>query len=84
VRDNYERSYIPCAHLFVEGLLDLGVTHEDKAATLEVEVFESVEVLLLKPMCHFELGLVDFGVECVDDGGTFLQSDGSVGYEVNR
>jgi hypothetical protein len=32
----------------------------------EVEVFESAEVLLLEPMRCFELGLVDFGVECVD------------------
>jgi hypothetical protein len=35
---------------------------------LEVGVFESVKVLLLKPMNHFEPGLVDLGVECVDVG----------------
>jgi hypothetical protein len=39
-------------------------------------------VLLLKLMCHFELGLVDFGVECADISRTFLQGDGSAGYEV--
>jgi hypothetical protein len=83
-RDNYEGSYIPCTHLFVEELLDLGVTHEDEAAVLEVEVFESVEVLLLKPRHRFESGLVDFGVECIDIGGMFLQGDGSAGYEVSR
>jgi hypothetical protein len=39
---------------------------------LEVEVFEGAEVLLLKPMCHFESGLVDFGVEGVDISRMFL------------
>jgi hypothetical protein len=38
-------------HLFVEGLLDLGIVHEDQAATLKV--FEGAEVLLLEPRCHF-------------------------------
>jgi hypothetical protein len=47
---------------------------------LEVEVFESAEVLLLKPMCCLESGLVDFGVEGVDISRTFLQGDGT-GYE---
>jgi hypothetical protein len=37
-------------HLFVEGLLYLGVAYKDKAAVLEVEVFESVEVPPLEPM----------------------------------
>jgi hypothetical protein len=51
---------------------------------LEVEVFENVKVLLLKPTCCFEVGLVDFRVKCVDVGGTFLQDDGSsAGYEVS-
>jgi hypothetical protein len=49
---------------------------------LEVEVLEGVEVLLFKPSCCFELGLVDFGVEGVDVGGTFLQGDGTAGDEV--
>jgi hypothetical protein len=51
--------------------------HEDEATVLEVKVFESAEVLLLKPTCHFESGLVDFGVECIDVCRTFLQGDGS-------
>jgi hypothetical protein len=39
---------------------------------LEVKVFEGAEVLLFKPSCCFELGLIDFGVEGVDVSGTFL------------
>jgi hypothetical protein len=69
-------------HLCVKGRLDLGIAHEDQAAALEVEVFEGVEVLLLKPMCRFESGLADFGVKGIDVSGTFLQGDGTVGYEV--
>jgi hypothetical protein len=57
--------------------------HEDEAAALEVEVFESAEVLLLELTHCFELGLVDFG-ERVDVSGTFLQGDGSAGYEVSQ
>jgi hypothetical protein len=49
---------------------------------LEVEVLEGAEVLLLKPSCCFESSLVDFGVEGVDVGRTFLQGDGAVGDEV--
>jgi hypothetical protein len=71
-------------HLFVEKLLYLGVVHEDEATALEVEVFESVEVLLLEPMCSFESGLVDFGVECIDVSGTFLQGNGLAGYEISQ
>jgi hypothetical protein len=41
-------------HIFVERLLYLGVVHEDKAAMLEVKVFESAEVLLLELMHRFE------------------------------
>jgi hypothetical protein len=41
-------------------------------------------VLLLKPTHHFESGLVDFGVECVDVSGMFLQGNGAVAYEVRR
>jgi hypothetical protein len=59
-------------HLFVEGLLDLSVADEHQAAVLEVEVFQGVEVLLLKPSRCFELSLVDFGVEGIDVSGTFL------------
>jgi hypothetical protein len=77
------RGPIPSAHLFVERLLYLGVAHED-STTLEVKVFESAKVLLLKPTRHFESSLVDFGVECVDVSRKFLQGDGSVGYEVSR
>jgi hypothetical protein len=51
---------------------------------LEVKVFEGAKVLLLKLTCHFELGLVDFGVESIDVGRMFLQGDGSVGYEVSQ
>jgi hypothetical protein len=40
-------------------------------------------VLLLKLMCCFEPGLVDFGVECIDVGRTFLQGNGLAGYEVS-
>jgi hypothetical protein len=69
-------------HLFVKGLLDLGIAHEYQAAALEVEVFESAEVLLFKLSCCFESSLVDFGVESIDVGGTFLQGDGAVGYEI--
>jgi hypothetical protein len=58
--------------------------HEYQAAVLKVEVFEGVEVLLLKPTCCFESGLVDFGVECVDVSRTFLQGNGAAGYEVRR
>jgi hypothetical protein len=73
------------AHIFLlRDFLDLGVAHEDWATMLEVEVFEGVKVLLLKPPCRFEPGLVDFGVECIDVSGTFLQGDGLVGYEVSR
>jgi hypothetical protein len=57
---------------FVEGLLDLGVAHEHQAAVLEVEVFEGVEVLLFKPPRCLESSLVNFGVEGIDVGGTFL------------
>jgi hypothetical protein len=71
-------------HLFVKGLLDLGIAHEDQAAVLVVEVLEGAEVLLLKLTCGFESGLVDFGVESVDISGTFLQGDGVAGYEVCR
>jgi hypothetical protein len=84
VQDNGEGSYLSCVHLFVEGLLDLGIAHEDQAAMLQVKVFEGVEVLLLKLMCHLESGLVDFGVECIDISGSFLQGDGAVGYEVSQ
>jgi hypothetical protein len=35
-------------------------------------------------MCCFEPGLVDFGVECIDIGRTFLQGDGAAGYEVSQ
>jgi hypothetical protein len=40
--------------------------------------------MLFKLLCCFESGLVDFGVEGVDIGGTFLQGDGAVGDEVGR
>jgi hypothetical protein len=33
---------------------------------------------------HFESGLVNFGIECIDVGGTFLQGDGTAGYGVSR
>jgi hypothetical protein len=56
--------------------------HEDQAAMLEVEVLEGAEVLLFKLSDCFELGLVNFGVEGVDVGGTFLQGDGVAGYEI--
>jgi hypothetical protein len=46
--------------------------HEHQAATLEVEVFEGVEVLLFKLSRCLELSLVDFGVEGIDVGRTFL------------
>jgi hypothetical protein len=49
-----------------------GIAHEYQAATLEIKVFESVEMLLFKPSRCFESSLVDFGVESVDIGGTFL------------
>jgi hypothetical protein len=39
---------------------------------LEVEVFDGVEVLLLKLLGCFESGLVNFGVEGIDVAGTFL------------
>jgi hypothetical protein len=39
---------------------------------LEVEVLEGAEVLLFKLSCCFESGLIDFGIEGVDVGGTFL------------
>jgi hypothetical protein len=58
--------------------------YEYQAPTLEVEVFESAEMLLFKLSCCFESSLVDFGVEGVDVGGTFLQGDGAVGYEIHR
>jgi hypothetical protein len=58
--------------------------HEDEAAARKVKVFESVEVLLLELTCHFELGLVDLGVEGIDVGETFLQGDGMAGYEVSQ
>jgi hypothetical protein len=51
---------------------------------LEVEVFDGAEVLLFKLSCCFELGLVDFGIEGIDIGGTFLRGDGAVGDEVCR
>jgi hypothetical protein len=54
---------------------------EDETTALEVKVFEGAEVLLLKLTCYLELGLVDFGVECVDVGGTFLQGNDTVGYD---
>jgi hypothetical protein len=57
---------------FVEGLLYLGIAHKDQTAALEVKVFEGAEVLLLKPMCCFESGLVNFRVEGVDVSRTFL------------
>jgi hypothetical protein len=69
-------------HLFVKGLLDLAIAHKDQAAMLKVKVLEGVEVLLLKPSCCFELGLVDFGVESVDIGRTYLQGDVAAGYEI--
>jgi hypothetical protein len=69
-------------HLFVKRLLDLGIAHEYQAAVLEVEVFESVEVLLFKPSHCLESSLVDFGVESIDVSGTFLQGDGVAGYEI--
>jgi hypothetical protein len=59
-------------HLFVEGLLNLGIAHEYQATVLEVEVLEGAEVLLLKPSRCFESSLVDFGVEGINVGGTFL------------
>jgi hypothetical protein len=59
-------------HLFVQGLLNLCIAHEDQAAALEVEVLEGAEVLLSKPSCCFELSLVDFGVEGIDVGRMFL------------
>jgi hypothetical protein len=46
--------------------------HKDQAAALEVEDLEGAEVLLFKPSCYFKSGLVDFGIEGVDVGGTFL------------
>jgi hypothetical protein len=49
---------------------------------LEVKVLEGAEVLLLKLSCCFESGLVDFGIEGIDVGGTFLQGYGVVGDEV--
>jgi hypothetical protein len=69
-------------HLFVKGLLDLGIAHEDQAAALEVKVLEGTEVLLFKPLCCFELGWVDFGIEGIDIGRAFLQGDGAAGYEI--
>jgi hypothetical protein len=69
-------------HLFVEGLLNLGIAHEYQAAALKVKVLESAEVLSFKPSPCFESSLVNFGVESIDIIRTFLQGDGTVGYEM--
>ena len=61
--DDDEWAGVSRAHLAIEGLLDLRVSHEDQVAWLEVEIANSRGVVAFELSCRLDSCLVDLLVE---------------------
>ena len=79
-----ERTKISRTHFAIEGLLDSGISDEDKVAECEVVLDDGGGMLLFETDRGLDSSGIDIGGECCQVRPTFLQGDSTPGNEVGR
>ena len=75
LRYDYERTEVSRMHFAIEGLLDSGISDEDKVAECEVVLDDGSGMLLFETDGGFDSSGIDVRGECCQMRPTFLQGD---------